>query len=306
MKSITIDLAAGSPAGAPLLEIGAITIGVFDGLHAGHHRLVETLVREGSPSGSALVTFTDHPRAVLAGHAPVRILHPRLRNRLLASWGVGVVVQLATTRALLALSPEDFLDRLFAAVRARRIVVGPNFHFGRARAGTIETLRSRGREEVVVVEPTLSGETAGKGAPLASATLIRNLLCVADLAGAARLLERDYAVLAIPRSGDAIGRTIGSPTLNLYPVPEALPDGVYAVRSPFGPAVCHIGPRPTLGSKERRFEVHVLEGAPSPGDSDEIEIAFVEKLRDVKTFADVEELKRAIASDVEKAKRILG
>ncbi|MEK8022352.1 MAG: riboflavin kinase [Candidatus Hydrogenedentota bacterium] len=300
MKSITLDLAAEPMAADPLIEVGALTIGVFDGLHLGHRSLIETLVRESRGSGAALVTFTEHPRVLLAGHGPVRILHPRLKNRILSEWGVTVIVLLEMNRGLLSLDPREFLDRLFSRISTGKVVIGPNFHFGRGRTGTVEMLRQHGREDVVVVDPmALEGE-------LASATRIRNLLSTADLAAAARMTGREFSVLATPRSGDGIGRTMGSPTLNLYPVPEALPDGVYAVRSPFGPAVCHVGPRPTLGSKERRFEVHVLEGNPSPADTDEIEITFVEKLRNVETFASIGDLQAAIAADVARAREMLG
>jgi riboflavin kinase/FMN adenylyltransferase len=291
-------LSAGTSPG----PFAAITIGVFDGLHLGHRRIVETMREAVGAAPIALVTFSAHPRAVLAGRAPVRVLHPVVRNRILSEWGVDAVVELVTDRALLALDAPSFARGLQSRLQAGLIVVGSNFAFGKGRSGGLETLRDH-FVSVTVVEPVEVG-----GLP-ASATRLRELLAKADFAAAEAMTGRRYAVIGTPERGDGIGRAIGSPTLNLAPPPETLPDGVYAVSTPAGNGVAHLGPRPTFDRVERRFEVHLLDARPEcdPAGSDEgIEVIFAGRIREVRDFGCAEKLAEQIARDIAAARALLG
>jgi riboflavin kinase / FMN adenylyltransferase len=282
----------------PLGPYAAITIGVFDGLHVGHLRIVETMREIAGNESVALVTFSTHPRAILSGRTPIRVLHPLLRNRILEAWGVDGVVELETNRELLGLDAPVFASGLQKRLLAREIVVGSNFGFGKGRQGGLETLRDY-FESVTVVEPV-----EVEGLP-ASATRLREMLAKADLAGAEAMTGRRYTVLGSPEHGDGIGRTIGSPTLNLTPPPETLPDGVYAVATSAGRGVAHLGPRPTFDRVERRFEVHLLDGAATTRGDVAVEVTFVGRIREIRNFGCAEKLSEQIARDIAAARAML-
>lgn len=283
------------------LRVDALALGVFDALHVGHrqliHRLAEAAHRaQGADGIAALGTFDPHPRAVLFGAAPARLLQERVRCRLLAEWGVDALVTLRVDREFLAMDPAEFALGLKAALGFQSLIVGANFRFGRGRSGTVETLRELlGDAAVIVVPPVeLDGE-------LVSATRVRGCLAEGDVEAVTELLGRLYEVEARPEKGDGLGRTIGSPTVNLEPVPPALPDGVYAVLTSLGPGVVHMGPRPTLGRIERRFELHLLDGPPPP-DVTEVAVRFAARLREVMQFPSVDALRAQIARDIAAAR----
>lgn len=281
----------------------SLALGVFDALHLGHRELVRRLVEAARGSGpggvAALGTFDPHPRAVLHGAAPARLLQESVRDRLLAAWGVDLTVTLRVDRALLAMEAREFIEGLHAAVGFRHLIVGANFRFGRDRSGTVATLRDHlGEAAVIVVPPVLLDDE------LVSATRVRGCLAEGDVDAVTELLGRPYAVVAVPERGDGLGRTIGSPTVNLDPVPPALPDGVYAVATSLGPGVVHMGPRPTLGRVERRFELHLLD-APPPEEVGEVEVRFVARLREVMRFPDLESLRARIRADIAAARAAL-
>lgn len=280
----------------PLLTVDAMTIGVFDGLHLGHKTLIDTMLSLKSGGQTALVTFSEHPRRILNGHPPVRLLDFKIRNRILSEWGVDWLVVLEATPELFQLEAGEFLDSILDAIRTNHFVVGPNFQFGKDRKGTIETLRKKIDDRLVVLDEKIVGAHPPR------ATLIRKLLAEADLAGANALLGRPYSVIGQVRSGDGIGRAMGSPTLNIEPVPAAMPDGVYAVRTSAGNGVAHIGPRPTFEKAERRFEVHLFENR---GNTDEMEVEFIQRIRDIRKFDHPDALRAAISSDIESAQRAL-
>ncbi len=296
------ETAGGALAGEPC-RCDALALGVFDALHLGHRELVRRLVEAAAQGGkrgvAALGTFDPHPRAVLHGAAPARLLQESVRDRLLASWGVDALVTLRVDRDLLAMEPRTFVEGLQRALGFQSLIVGANFRFGRDRVGTVATLRELlGERSVIVVPPVeLDGE-------LISATRVRGSLAEGDVDAVTELLGRPYAVVARPEKGDGLGRTIGSPTVNLEPVPPALPDGVYAVDTSLGAGVVHMGPRPTLGRIERRFELHLLD-APPPEDVDEVEVRFAARLREVMQFPGIEELRVQIARDIAAAREAL-
>lgn len=283
----------------PLLDLDAMTIGVFDGLHLGHKYLIQRMLALRQLKPAAVVTFSEHPRAILRGAAPERILDPRIRNRILSEWGVDWLVVLETNRDLLSLEAEEFLNAILGLLKTRHLVVGPNFVFGRGRKGNIDFLRSRLGERLIVVDQKVVAETP------ASATAIRERLAAGDLRAAASLLGRPYTVLGRSRSGDGIGRTLGSPTINLDPVPTAIPPGIYAAKTALGPAAVHIGPRPTLDKNDPRFEVFLFD-AKIDRVPDELEVELIERIRDIRRFDSTDELKAEIARDVEATRILLG
>lgn len=293
-----------------------VAIGVFDGLHLGHQKiLAHALTRAGARSGGrcVVVSFDPHPDLVLAPAgfrfpAPLTPLHEK-RTRLLAM-GVERLEVLPFTRELAALDPEEFVDRhLVTPHRPEALVVGEGFALGKARAGTVERLRTIGAERGFEVDavPLLEVD----GAPVSS-TRIRGMLGEGRVAEAARLLGRHYGFEATVVNGHGIGRVLGFPTANLRLHEEKLipADGIYAVRALLDPSedwrkgAMSIGVRPTFNGQVRQIEVHVLDwNGDLVGKSIEVEI--VDWLRPELKFETPEALVDAIDKDLVEARKRL-
>ena len=247
-----------------------ISIGNFDGAHLGHQSLLEALRRGPEAVERALaVTFEPAP-AVIFGRLPEpRILTAGERRRRLLEIGFDDVLELSTTRDLLALEPEAFLDHLGSLLpeSPRRFAEGPDFRFGRDRSGSIDHLRRRGESrgfDVVVPEERRVRLIDGLEVP-ARSSVVRRLLGLGRVEDAGRLLGRPHALVGTIVSGDQRGRTIGIPTANLDLGGAMLPaDGVYAgvALLPDGsrkPAAISVGTKPTFEETPPVAEVHVLD-----------------------------------------------
>jgi riboflavin kinase / FMN adenylyltransferase len=311
MMRVEYDL--GRPAA---LGPAALTIGVFDGVHRGHQRLISRAAEIAAERGAAAaaVTFWPPPVAVLRPDAAPPLL-TTLDERLdrLADLGrLDAAVVMPFDDALSRLSPEAFLDRLDAFCRPIALIEGPDFAVGHKRAGNLAYLREAGERRGFTVE-TL--EVTDDGERISSSR-IRALLSEGDLAGATRLLGRAYTLSGEVIEGDRRGRQLGFPTANLRLDPRKLlpARGVYAVRvrlpgesaEVFGHlGVCNIGVRPTFGGEPRLLvEVHLLDasmdlyGLP-------LVLALVARLRDERRFSGIEELKAQIAADAAQARALL-
>lgn len=205
------------------------------------------------------------------------------------------------------MSADEFVDRVRAAGDVRRIVVGPDFHFGRRAEGDVEKLRARGKRDGFLVDVVTPIETEGS---IVSSTRIRNLLLQGNVEAAARLLGRPYSVRGRVVHGAKRGRALGFPTINLaLPNERLLPrDGIYAVWAEMGEgrfkAAASLGVRPTFGGGERLLEAYLLDFS---GDQygEQVEVKFVKHLRDELAFASPAELSAQIARDVEETRRTL-
>jgi riboflavin kinase / FMN adenylyltransferase len=280
-----------------------LAIGVFDGVHLGHRSLVRTIADEARRSGGTPVAATFDPlpiEALAPGAPPSALSDVDERCELLLQAGARAVVVFRFTRDFAAMPPEEFVRRLADAGDVRQVCVGEDFQFGRERAGDVHTLeRSAARHgfHVTVAPPvTLDGRVV-------SSTRIRNALLAGDVAGAARLLGRSYAVTGVVQHGDQRGRALGFPTVNLGTPPNRLlpRDGIYAVWCTVDgqrvPAAASLGVRPTFGAGERRLEAYLLDWS---GDAygDRVRAEFVTRLRDELRFASAAELAEQIAKDV--------
>ena len=292
-----------------------VAIGVFDGLHLGHTRILEhALARAREIGGRCLVlSFDPHPDLVLAKRgfrfpAPLTPL-PEKRARLLAM-GVERLEVLPFTRELAALTPEEFVERhLVQPYRPALLVAGEGFALGKGRAGTCERLREIGRQYGFDVEsvPLLELD----GAPVSS-TRIRELLGQGQVAEAARLLGRSYEIEGTVVTGHGLGKVLGFPTANLRLHEEKLvpADGIYAARArleprgPWLPAAMSIGVRPTFDGTVRQIEVHVLDwNGDLVGQS--IAVELVDWLRPEKKFESSEALVAAMDRDLVETRRRL-
>ena len=298
--------------GEPLCPNGSVVcIGAFDGLHVGHRALVGHAVASARALGvlAVALSFEPLPREYFAGGAsPSRLQLPRMKLGELRHLGIDRVGLLRFNAALAALSPEDFVQRLLIArLQAREVWVGPDFRFGRARAGNFALLQRMGAESGFAAETIAPVEL--DGAPVSS-TRIRAALQGGDFFHAARLLGKPYSIAGRVVRGRQLGRTLGYPTANLrFANKTPALRGIYATwvhgatEQPW-PSVSSFGTRPTVDGKEPLLEAHLFD---FDGDlyGKLIDIEFVARLRDEEKFPDLPTLVAQMDRDAAQARHIL-
>ncbi|MDQ3369509.1 MAG: bifunctional riboflavin kinase/FAD synthetase [Myxococcota bacterium] len=290
----------------------AVAIGNFDGVHLGHRALV-TRARELAVAHDARVvalTFDPHPSAVLGSRGgPPMVCSLARRLELLEEAGVDAVVVEPFTRELAGLAPHAFVDDvLLHALRARAIVVGYDFTYGRGRTGTTTALRDHGIRAGVEVDIVSAVEIDGE---VASSTKIRGYLQAGDVEAAARLLGRPWDVDGIVIHGAKRGRTIGVPTANIAPEVELpIAPGIYAVTlaapgGPALPAVASLGRNPTfVEGGGLVLEVHVLDWDGDLYDQ-RVRTTFAAWIREERKFDSTEALLVQIRDDLDVARHKL-
>lgn len=250
------------------LRGGVVAIGNFDGIHRGHQAVLAraTEIAHGLGVPALVLTFEPHPRTFFRPDQPMfRLTQPPVKARVLAALGFDGMVAAAFDRGFASHSAEDFVrEVLVEALGARHVVIGYDFHFGRARAGTPAFLAEAGRAHgfAVTIAPALTDEGGG---PISS-TRIRDALSMGDVAGANALLGWHWQVESTVRHGDKRGRLLGYPTANLaLPADCALALGIYAVRARVDgvvhDAVASFGRRPTFDDGAPLLEVHLFNFA---------------------------------------------
>ncbi|MCS5479207.1 bifunctional riboflavin kinase/FAD synthetase [Corynebacterium sp. YIM 101645] len=306
------------------LEASVVTIGVFDGVHRGHQALIDEAVRVSRDKGlpCVLVTFDPHPLAIFApDRSPVLLVPVEQRLRHAMELGVNGVLVVDFRRDLAGLSPEEYFTHLLRdKLRAKAVVVGENFTFGRDAAGTSDTMLELGEKydiDINIVDLLYDEETR------ICSSNIREYLGDSDVESAAWALGRDFIVTGpIVHGAGRGGRELGFPTANQYfPESMALPaDGVYAgwftIRDdrpidgnmerdvPY-PAAISVGTNPTFGNEPRSVESYLI-GREADLYGHTADVSFVGHVRDMVKFNSVDELTAAITADVEKVREILG
>jgi riboflavin kinase/FMN adenylyltransferase len=288
----------------------AVTVGVFDGVHVGHRKVVSDLVEGARSAGLAatVVTFDPHPLRFLAPEKAPKML-TSIEQRIEQFRGLGVeLVGVLYFPDIRDFAPEEFVNRVLReALQARRVVVGADFRFGRHRAGDAGLLTRMGADlgfEVAVVD------LYRPGPGVVSSTSIRALLARGEVSEAAVLLGRPYQLVGRVVTGDGRGRSLGFPTANLAIEADLLVpgNGVYACRARHpegeGLAVVNIGIRPTFAGEDRRVEAHLLDFDRDLYGADLV-LTFVDRIRDERKFESIEELSLQIAEDVARARAIL-
>jgi riboflavin kinase/FMN adenylyltransferase len=287
-----------------------VTVGNFDGLHRAHaHVLREIVSRARACQAKAVaVTFEPHPTRILRPETGLKLLTPTPEKlRLLEGTGVDAVLLLPFGRDLSLLTPRQFAERILKKkLRAREVHEGFNFRFGHKAAGDINVLAELGREmgfEVKVYpEMTLRGEPV-------SSSQIRKLLTAGSVSRARHLLARPFSILGTPGRGRGYGSKYTVPTINLARYEELVPqDGVYTTWTRVGPerfdSVTNVGNRPTFGAELFAIETHLLNFHPIELTPEtEVEICFLQRLREEIKFPSVDALREQIARDVKKARR---
>ncbi len=291
-----------------------MTIGVFDGVHVGHKKIIERIVDRARRSHlkSVVLTFDPHPFKVLNPHAKIpSLISLKHRIALIGAIGVDYTVILKFTRPLSRVSPESFVKKILVdKLGMKEICVGENFYFGNGAMAGIAVLKKIGARlsfKVEAIKPVMSGSR------VVSSSLIRALIIKGDIRAASRFLGRPISILGTVASGDGRGRLLGFPTANIDPHHEAIPPaGVYAVLVKLGKdifkGVLNIGVRPTFFKDSRisepAIEAHILDFNKDIYGKD-LEIIFIKKLRDEALFKDKHELMLQIKKDVRQARAIL-
>lgn len=287
----------------------ALCLGNFDGVHLGHQALFAEARRHGR---AAALTFDPHPGKVLQPElAPKLItLLPR-KLELLAECGLEALVVQPFTREFARTTPEEFEASLFDSLAVAHVVVGNDFTYGAARAGTTDTLRraaaSRGAQVHAVPSVTVDGVVV-------SSSRVREYILEGRIGAARRLLGRCFDLDGTVVPGQGRGKTIGFPTANVDTQNELRPAaGVYAVRArvlaakgPAGwlPGAANIGVKPTFGGTEVTIEVHLID---FEGDlyGQALRVQFLERLRGEQRFGSVSELTVQIHRDIDAARTLI-
>lgn len=286
----------------------AVAIGNFDGVHLGHAALLRQLLEAARARGltPSVLTFEPHPREFFTpATAPARLSTLREKLELLADCGVAQTMVCPFNRKFAALSAEEFIDDvLLRALRARYVVIGDDFRFGRGRSGDFALLRAAAQTHGFAVSALGS---VRQGEERVSSSAVRRALAAGDMAHAAALLGRPYSMDGQVVHGQQLGRQIGFATANLRIKHNPLPlCGVFAVEvTGLGGAplagVANLGLRPTVGGTRPLLEVHLFDfdrdiyGA-------HIAVRFLHKLRDERRFSDFTALKAQIALDAAAAR----
>jgi len=287
-----------------------VSVGNFDGVHRAHRSVLGEIAGRAKTENaqSVVVTFEPHPARILRPDHDLKLLTPLPEKlRLLEATGIDAVLLLPFSRDLSLMTPHQFAHEILKKrLHAREVHEGYNFHFGHKAAGNVQALRDFGGEMGFEVhdypEMRLRGERV-------SSSHIRKLIAEGRVSRARHLLGRPFSILSTAGRGRGYGARYTVPTINLAHYEELVPkDGVYITRTRVAnecfDSVTNAGNRPTFGADSFAIETHLLNFHPIELSAQtEVELHFLDRLRDEIKFPSVDALKAQIGRDVAKAKR---
>lgn len=284
------------------------TIGNFDGVHLGHHRVLEQVREKAQALGlpSVAIVFEPQPREFFErDKAPPRLTRFRDKFTLLRDHGIDRVFCLHFNQRLRALTAEAFIDQLLLnGLEVKYFVVGDDFRFGCDRSGDFDLLQSYGQSHGFTVVNTRTYAITGDRV---SSTRIRQVLSEHDFVQAQRLLGRPFSLSGKVIHGRKLGRQIGVPTANISLQRKRLPfDGVYVAELTTADGLRHqgvanVGVRPTINGTSPLLEVHLFDFNRSLY-GERVRVEFKAFLRDEQKFDSIEALRQQIQSDIAKAR----
>lgn len=292
---------------ANILRGTVLTLGVFDGLHLGHQRIMEKVVSRAKAVGAVptAITFDPHPRAVLhPENAPplLQTLDQRLAN--FAFLGIEQAIVIRFDKDFAAQNAETFLhDIVHERLQAKEVYLGKGFFFGKNRGGNIELLKRMSEELGFFADEV--DEVKLRGTRISSSK-IRHFLAEGKVNLVRRMLGRPYGVEGQIVHGFERGRTIGFPTANLKPNNRVIPKfGVYAtatlINNEWRKSITNVGVRPTFDDETApSIETYVFD---FDGDlyGDVLRVRFLHRIRNERKFNGIEELKSQIERDTKHA-----
>lgn len=287
-----------------------VTIGNFDGVHAGHRALIKKLNQKARQKKlkSVIVTFYPHPLSIVSGKTPPFITPIQEKLEVIQELGPDFIFCLQFNEQIAELSPEEFVSiYLVNGLNAKELIIGHDYTFGKDRKGNFELLQKLGREHGFNVEKM---PAVNKNSAVVSSTRIRELIQEGKVWEVSPLLERFYQIRGKVVQGQKRGGPLlGIPTANLELSDELVPKpGVYAVWAKFEdkkyPAVANVGHVPTFDQESLSIEVHILDFEQNIYEQ-ELRVDFVCRLRDEQKFSGIEGLLAQIHADIEQARDIL-
>ena len=281
-----------------------ITIGTFDGVHVGHRAIMQRLVAAAKQQGlvSAVLTFFPHPRMVLQKNSDIKLINTLSeKKQLLEDIGLDYFVVEPFTHEFSRLSALEYVrDVLVTQLKAKKIIIGYDHRFGRNRNADIQDLKKYGEQFGFEVEE-ISAQQLDEVS--VSSTKIRKALAQGDIHTANTYLGYAFTIQGVVTKGKALGRTIGYPTANLH-VPQTyklIPkNGVYVVKALVNNTLTYgitsIGTNPTVGGTAKSIETFFLDTSTDLYGK-ELQLQFLQHIREEATFKDLESLKQAIQKD---------
>ena len=290
-------------------KVSAVTIGNFDGVHLGHQQLLKQTIDEAKSKGlvSCVYTFEPPPRTLLAPQLQTPRIHTwQEKVETILQFGVDYVVVEEFSLTFAGYSPRWFATEvLHRRLSAQSVVAGYDFRYGKARGGTVETLRNSLNQLNGIQVPALQNE-----GDIVSSSRIRTLIESGEVKKAGQLLTRPHKIRGIVVSGKREGRKIGFPTANISTSDTLIPEkGVYAVRVQVNrgswlDGMVNLGTQPTFGGRKFQIETYIFDFDQDIY-GDELTIAFVERIRAEKRFESVEALRMQLREDQDRVKQIL-
>ena len=287
-----------------------VTIGNFDGVHYGHREIFRRMKAVATARGSTtvVVTFEPHPLAVVAPESvPPLITTVEQKAALIAEEGINCLVVIDFTLEFSRMPADRFVrEILCSGLGMRHMIIGHDYAFGHGRQGDFKLLTRLGSECGFELEDL---EPVGTDGLIFSSSVARRMIADGDVAAAVHVLGRCHVIAGRVVHGREIGRTIGFPTANIVTRNEVLPlDGVYAVKVRHNgrliDGACSIGLNPTFEGGQRSVEVFLLDFSGDLYGAD-IELFFVQRLREIRKFSDAEALVQAITHDIAATRNIL-
>lgn len=281
----------------------AVALGRFDGVHPAHQKVISAAAENALSLESAVFTFSDNPNK----SSSFVLTTEKEKHELIKDCGIKHLVN-ADFDSVRNLSAEEFADKVLCkALNAKAVFCGYNYRFGKGACADVQTLSALCKERGIIL--TVINEVTAENLSVSS-TAIRSLLSEGNIKKANLLLGRPYSIEGEIVRGNAIGRTIKTPTLNIATNKEKLLPlyGVYAtfahIEGKTYKAVTNIGVKPTIGSDTPTVETYLLDAS---GDfyNKNCKIELIDFLRAEEKFSNLDALKTAIALDIEKAKQIL-
>lgn len=287
-----------------------LTIGVFDGVHLGHQKIITGLIESCRKNGmtSLIITFEIHPKKILSSTTPGSLTTINQRMDIISNMGMKAFIVTDFEQEIMSFEATEFVEKvLIDKLRMKELWIGTNFLFGKERKGDVQLLRelsARKGFNLQVVEPVKFENE------VISSTRIREYLRQGDVEKASLLLSRPYSVVAEVIHGVKRGRIMGYPTANLLWEKEILlpKEGVYAIKVKIDDkeyaGITNLGYRPTFGEeKELYFEVHILDFKKEIY-SKELNVSFIKRIREEMLFKDKYSLIRQLKEDENRTREI--
>jgi riboflavin kinase/FMN adenylyltransferase len=298
----------------PAFKNAVLTVGTFDGVHLGHKTILREVVKHAKEVNgeSVLLTFDPHPRKLLFPDQPLGIITPlEEKIKLILAEGIENVVVVPFTKEFSNLTAEEYIVQFLTGIfHPHSIVIGYDHHFGHDRKGNLRMLeeyQDKYNYQLIEIPPRLIEEAA------ISSTKIRKALIDGHVDEAAAMLGRNYSIKGTVAHGNKLGRTLGYPTANLEPhdKEQVIPAiGIYAIRAThvgkLYSGMLSIGYNPTVtDKKELRIEANLFDFSQEIY-GDELELQFVQRLRDEQKFASLDELVAQLHQDKLDTMKVLG